>query len=231
MIIVYTGDYDCTVEKIVDIVHKRFTIKMDATRLNFVYLKTRPLLLDKFYPIFTLLGQSLGSMIVGFEAIVKFVPDIYFETTGYAFTYPIFYYLANIPVCCYVHYPTISVDMLNNVSQRNFAFNNRYLISRSKFLTQSKLFYYKLFSKLYSMCGRCSTCIMVNSSWTLGHINNLWSVSYRTNIVFPPCDIETFSKIENPKRDDNFFIASVAQFRPEKNHQLQIKSFNLLLEK
>jgi alpha-1,2-mannosyltransferase len=170
-------------------------------------------------------------MIVGFEAIFKFVPSIYFETTGYAFTYPIFYYLAKIPVCCYVHYPTISVDMLNNVAKRNFAFNNRYLISRSKILTSAKMFYYKIFSKLYSLCGRCASCIMVNSTWTLGHINNLWSVNYRSNVVFPPCDVETFSMIENPKRDDNFFIASVAQFRPEKNHQLQIKSFHRFIEK
>ena len=56
MVIVYTGDYDCTVEKIVEVVNKRFTIKLDTTRLHFVYLKTRPLLLDKYYPVFTLLG-------------------------------------------------------------------------------------------------------------------------------------------------------------------------------
>jgi hypothetical protein len=59
MVIVYTGDTDCTVEKIVEIVDRRFTIKMDAARLHFVYLKSRPLLLDKYYPVFTLLGKFL----------------------------------------------------------------------------------------------------------------------------------------------------------------------------
>ena len=170
-------------------------------------------------------------MVVALEAMVKFVPDIYFETTGYAFSYPIFKYLANVPVCCYVHYPTISVDMLDKVSRRNVSFNNRAVISRSKFLTNGKLFYYKAFAKLYSLCGRCACCVMVNSSWTLTHINSLWSLNFKTNVVYPPCDVDNFSSIENPKRDENFYISSVAQFRPEKNHQLQVKSFAKFLQK
>jgi alpha-1,2-mannosyltransferase len=30
----------------------------------------------------TLLGQSIGSMILGFEALLKFQPDIYLDTMG-----------------------------------------------------------------------------------------------------------------------------------------------------
>lgn len=164
-------------------------------------------------------------MILSIEALFKYIPDIYFETTGYAFTYPIFRYMAGIPVCCYVHYPTISTDMLKKVSDRQESFNNRQLISRSQILTKGKLIYYKIFAKLYSLCGRCACCIMVNSSWTLAHINSLWSIAYKTQVVYPPCDVESFSNISNENRDDKFIISSVAQFRPEKNHKLQIKAF------
>jgi len=34
-------------------------------------------------------GQSLGSMILAFEALFLFTPDIFFDTTGYAFSFPV----------------------------------------------------------------------------------------------------------------------------------------------
>jgi alpha-1,2-mannosyltransferase len=195
-------------------------------------LKLRFLVLAQYYPIFTLLGQSVGSMFVGIEAFLRFIPDVYFETTGYAFTYPLFHYLAQIPICCYTHYPTISTDMLERVNQQNASYNNRRIISQSRLLTNFKLFYYRFFAKMYSLCGRCSDCIMVNSSWTQDHINNLWSALNKTKIVYPPCDVLKFEPIfGNPQHDKNFFISSVAQFRPEKNHQLQIRALKIFLEK
>ncbi len=178
------------------------------------------------------LGQSFGSFLLGIEAFLKFIPDIYFETTGYAFTYPLFHYFANVPVCSYTHYPTISTDMLENVSSQNFSYNNRQIISRSKLLTRLKLVYYHIFARLYSMCGRCADCVMTNSSWTQAHINNLWSLAYKTQIVYPPCDVKKFEPIFNDQRhDENFYISSVAQIRPEKNHQLQIHSLAKFIKK
>jgi alpha-1,2-mannosyltransferase len=174
----------------------------------------------------------VGSLIVGIEAMLKFIPDIYFETTGYAFTYPLFAYIANVPVSCYTHYPTISSDMLRRVGQQNASYNNSHLISKSVLLTNCKLIYYRFFAKIYSWCGRCSSCVMVNSSWTQAHINQLWSISNRTRIVYPPCDVKQFAPIfDDNNHDQNFFIASVAQIRPEKNHQLQIKSLAKFIEK
>lgn len=40
--------------------------------------------------MFTLLLQSLASVLVGLEAILKFTPDVYFDTMGFAFTLPVF---------------------------------------------------------------------------------------------------------------------------------------------
>lgn len=164
--------------------------------------------------------------------MLKFIPDVYFETTGYAFTYPLFSYCAGVPVASYTHYPTISSDMLHKVSSQHVAFNNRPMIGKSPILTKCKLIYYRLFARLYSLCGRCADCVMVNSSWTQNHINEIWSLAYRTKIVYPPCDVARFEAIfENTAHDQNFYISSVAQIRPEKNHQLQIKSFAKFLER
>lgn len=230
--VIYTGDCETEAEVIIKNASERLNIQLDPERTKFIYLRLRFLTLDKYYPAFTLLGQSIGSVILGIEAFLKFVPDVYFETTGYAFTYPLFYYICGIPVACYTHYPTISSDMLQRVSEQNVSYNNRRLIGRSPFLTKCKLVYYRMFAKLYSLCGRCSDCVMVNSSWTQSHINEIWSLAYRTRIVYPPCDVSKFETIfQNDKHDKNFYVSSVAQIRPEKNHQLQIKSFAKFLNK
>jgi alpha-1,2-mannosyltransferase len=54
------------------------------------------------------------------------VPDIYIDSMGYAFTLPLFKYLGNSKTISYVHYPTISTDMLERVANRTEAHNNAY---------------------------------------------------------------------------------------------------------
>ena len=44
----------------------------------------------EYYPMFTMLGQSLGSLVLGAEALLAFVPTIYMDTMGYSFTMPLF---------------------------------------------------------------------------------------------------------------------------------------------
>ena len=77
------------------------------------------------YPYFTMLGQSFGSLVLATEALLSFVPSIYVDTMGYAFTMPLFKYLGGSSVGCYVHYPTISTDMLERVGRRKAMYNNR----------------------------------------------------------------------------------------------------------
>ena len=63
-----------------------------------------------------MLGQSLGSIILGIEALLSHVPSIFVDTMGYSFTMPLFKFCGGSLVGCYVHYPTISTDMLAQVS-------------------------------------------------------------------------------------------------------------------
>lgn len=61
------------------------------------------------YPLATMLFQSVGSLLVGFECICRFQPDIMVDTTGAAFIYPLFYLFGRgCKVMAYVHYPIIS---------------------------------------------------------------------------------------------------------------------------
>ena len=181
-----------------------------------------------YYPHFTMLGQSLGSVVLGVEALLAWVPSIYIDTMGYAATLPLFSYCGGSVTGCYVHYPTISTDMLDRVRGKHRAYNNRGLIANSVLASALKLRYYKIFAWLYGRCGAAADAVMVNSSWTEEHIRQLWGRGEEGVVkVFPPCDT---AHLANLARDTEagaggqVRILSLGQFRPEKDHVLQIKA-------
>ena len=92
-------------------------------------------------------------MLSGWEAIMKALPDVYVDTSGYAFTFPLFKMFGKCKVGCYVHYPTISTDMLSQVRSRTSTYNNRSRISNSWLLSYLKFLYYKVSSlfKFFSL--------------------------------------------------------------------------------
>ena len=229
--VVYTGDLEASPEEITARAFERFNIELERP-VSFIYLTKRRWVEADMWPYFTLLGQSLGSMLLGFEALWKFVPDVCIDTMGYAFTYPLFRFLGGCRVGCYVHYPTISTDMLTTVRDREETYNNAGVISKSLVLTQAKLLYYKLFAFTYGLVGKCSSVIMVNSSWTQNHVLEIWKKPECTTVVYPPCDTTEFSKLENSSEVINTKqIISIGQFRPEKNHMLQVRSFAKFLQR
>lgn len=209
-------------------------------RLEFVPLTCSSLIEAKRYPYLTLLFQTIGSMILACEAAYRFLPEVYMETIGFTFTLPIFK-LHQCTVITYVHYPTISSDMIRNVrTSTHSSFNNREIFVRHPVLRQSKLVYYRLLAYLYGLAGHQADLVLVNSSWTQGHINSLWRTE--AHVVHPPCDIESFKtlrmrrntkdKISLKSREPGTLnIISVAQFRPEKNHDQQIEAFDIFLNK
>lgn len=172
-------------------------------------------------------------MFLGWEALMKCVPDVYIDSMGYAFTVPLFKYLGGCQIGCYVHYPTISTDMLSVVRSQNARFNNAAIITTNPLLSKLKLAYYYIFASIYGLVGSCSDVVMVNSSWTLNHILSLWRCSDRTSIVYPPCGVQAFLDIplQEEEKVVEQSIVSVSQFRPEKDHPLQIRAFAKLLEK
>ena len=222
-IAIYTGDSESG-SVILSKANERFGISLDSNRIFFVRLASRPLLEAKYYPVFTLLGQSLGSVVVAFDALIRFVPEVFVDTMGCSFTYPVARYVFGCYVAAYVHYPTISTDMLSLVQRREATYNNRGFISRSAFWTGIKLAYYRLFAFAYGWCGRCSHVTMCNSSWTQAHIAHLWRGC--PAVVYPPCNTERLQRLPGGPREP--LAVSIAQFRPEKNHALQLQAFALL---
>lgn len=183
------------------------------------------------YPRFTLLGQSLGSMVLAWEALWRLSPSLFLDTSGYAFTYPVAV-LYGCQVACYTHYPTISTDMLERVKRREEAFNNDTSIANSDSLSDIKLRYYKTMARLYGLAGWFTSVAMVNSSWTENHIKHLWKHPEKIYRVYPPCDTISLQKLplEREEEGRERYIISLAQFRPEKAHGIQLQAFSRALK-
>lgn len=223
-IFIYTGDEPSSKE-ILSRAESRFNIKIE--NVTFIHLKYRWMVEASTWPSFTLAGQSAGSIFLAFEALLKLNPEIVIDSMGYSFTYPLFW-LFGCKVGCYIHYPTISTDMLQKVSKREADFNNSETIANNSVLSSGKLLYYQHFSKIYAFCGNRSSVVMTNSSWTQNHLDQIWA--RKSAKIFPPCDVSAFTKLEIEQKRIPFQIMSLAQFRPEKNHKLQVEAFKQLYE-
>lgn len=74
------------------------------------------------------------------------------------------------------------------------------------------------------MTGRSAHTIMVNSSWTENHILQLWDTPFKTHRVYPPCEVSHLKSLQRLADDDKIIIMSISQFRPEKDHPLQLQA-------
>jgi alpha-1,2-mannosyltransferase len=209
--VIYTGD-DAPAAAILAKTKTNFGIELPEGAVEFVRLSKREWVEKHRWPRFTILGQSLGSMLLTWEAIQLCPPHLFVDTMGYAFGYWLARLFGGCKVGCYVHYPTVSTDMIGRVTSVH------------------KLAYYRVFAWLYGLMGAAAHAVMVNSSWTEAHIRSLWRIPDRTRVVFPPCDTTQFQEIELDVDNRDNVIMSLAQFREEKDHKLQVRAFARLLE-
>ncbi|KAI5928221.1 hypothetical protein F4810DRAFT_184348 [Camillea tinctor] len=237
-IVVYTGDHDVAKEKMLARVKNTFSIDIHPPTIHFLYLSTRHWVLASTWPHMTLLGQSLGSVIMGWDAFSLLVPDILVDTMGYAFTLGLSKVLfPDLPTAAYVHYPTISTDMLDSLDPNTPVGSQGVNAGKGVGLKGSlKKKYWKIFAAIYSWMGASVDVVMTNSTWTQAHVQSLWGSRRQQRgrvhpiaVVYPPCavnDIEQAVEVseESEKRRQKY-IVYIAQFRPEKNHQLILQSF------
>lgn len=237
---VYTGDHDASREQILANVRNRFNIHLNPARVVFLYLTTREYVLASRWPHFTLLGQSLGSLLLGWDAMNLLAPDIFIDTMGYAFVLCLCKWLfPQVPTAAYVHYPTISTDMLDSLHQTEGTGLNAGLGKGAR--GKAKQRYWQYFAKLYSWVGGSVDVVMTNSTWTQNHISKLWGPGrtlrkkqHPITVVYPPCAVaELQSKIpvdQESEQSRTRNLLYIAQFRPEKMHQTIIEAFHLFLK-
>ncbi|EPS61953.1 hypothetical protein M569_12841, partial [Genlisea aurea] len=228
--VIYTGDHDASPESLSSRATNLFGVKLLRSP-KVVHLRSRKWIEEATYPRFTMIGQSFGSVYLSWEALCAHTPEYYFDTSGYAFTYPVAR-IFGCKVLCYIHYPTISLDMLSRVHARKSMYNNDASIAKSLLLSQCKVIYYKVFSWMYGIVGSSSHLAMVNSTWTESHIRKIWRMpAAGIKRVYPPCDTSSLQVLPLRRPLDPAKIISVAQFRPEKMHPLQLEAFALARKK
>ena len=217
----------------------RFNIKLHAPKVFFLYLSTRRYVLASSWPRFTLLGQSMGSLILALDAFSMLVPDIFIDTMGYAFALGCAKFcFPDMPTGAYVHYPTISTDMLGSLYMGEGKGVNAG--AGKGWRGVAKREYWHLFAKAYSWVGGSVDVVMANSSWTGAHIRSLWGQSRKSSgktsdidIVFPPVAVEEISEVievsEATEKNRENTLVYIAQFRPEKNHKMILQAFSELV--
>ncbi|RDW60648.1 glycosyltransferase family 4 protein [Coleophoma cylindrospora] len=236
-VIVYTGDHDVDKNAILSRVENRFNIHLHPPTITFLYLTTRHWVLASTWPHFTLLGQSLGSLVLAYDAFSLLPADIFVDTMGYAFALGFCKLLfPDVPTGAYVHYPTISTDMLGSLDADSPTGQQGVNAGKGAGAKgAAKRMYWQLFAKLYTWVGASVDVVMTNSNWTLDHITSLWG-PWRRELnkpgafaVYPPVAVEELEKeidvSESSESAREKVLLYIAQFRPEKNHKLILSAF------
>ncbi|KAJ1859191.1 asparagine-linked glycosylation protein [Coemansia sp. RSA 720] len=225
--VVYAGDSTSLID-LVRGAQSKFGLRINKDTLHVIEL-TRRSWVEHKYERMTLLLQSVASVVLAAEALHAFVPHVFVDTVGFAFTYPLVSLLSSrIPVVSYTHYPTISSDMQTLVSSREAGVSNDTVVANSRALTELKSVYYRGMATAYAFAGSFASTVMTNSTWTHNHIVKLFGIPRMTRVVYPPCDTTALAQFPLDERKN--IIVSLAQFRPEKNHELQIDAFAMFLD-
>jgi len=188
------------------------------------------------FPFCTMLLQIVFQMIFAFEVCSRVFSDAIIDTTGLPFAYSILGFIGNHSnLGAYVHYPFISEEMIANVKSGKDGVHSQPFIAKFRFYKKIKLPYYSLILKLYEFNCKFLKFIFSNSTWTSSHMHSIVP-EIPNEILYPPCSIGfyrnnniQYNNIHNNKNliNENFMrkenvIVSFAQFRPEKNHKMQI---------
>jgi alpha-1,2-mannosyltransferase len=174
---------------------------------------------------------------MAYDAFSLLVPDIFVDTMGYAFALSFSKLLfPDVPTGAYVHYPTISTDMLSSLKAASPTSSGLSAGQSAGTKSGAKKIYWEVFAKIYSWVGGSIDIVMTNSTWTQGHIRSLWGPfrdkNLRTSeiaVVYPPVAVKELEReievSEESEKQRSKTLLYIAQFRPEKNHTLILKSF------
>lgn len=239
--VVFTQEYKSTDpsstttsdEHLLRLVDNQFNVRLPLP-VTFVYLRTAYTrwLDGGLYPHFTLLLQTFygGAALFVEAAVMNSMTPTVVETVGVPFVYPLLRLLAGCTVVSYTHYPIISSAMAQRVRSGSADHTNAGFIARNPVLRLGKLAYYKVLYLLYRGMGWFPHVVLTNSSWTQNHVQAAYWP--RTCVrLFPPCDTTSFVAASKSAEERRHTIVSVGQFRPEKNHMLQLTAFHRALPK
>ena len=238
---IYTGD-DASPSSLAARPASIFGLDPPSRSISFHRVHLRSLSEPRMYPIATLLCQLLLSAPLAIEALLRaYVPGVVVDTSG---STPLIHVVANvfgIDSIAYVHYPLVSSQMLGRVRDGLEMYNNRASFT-SGLAKKAKTIYYMMIRKMYGIAMRNARLVMANSSWTANEVRGAMKMKEDgeegeegarercqggVHVVYPPCDTARLNALplKRDRRAGETIFVSVAQFRPEKDHAMQLRAF------
>lgn len=213
---------------------KFHVMTLDPTRILFIYLRKFNNLIDaNYWKHFTMAGQLLGSVLLGLEAMYELSPDVWVDTMGLPGSYWLVSLILKIPIMAYVHYPIIQPEMFNKLKFNSILSLTKIRPSFTDLKQLAKFFYWSILYYIYVYLGSCVDITLANGTWTYDHISKIWFMNGAKvmHLLYPPCSTEHLiseSKAKDIPRLNQ--MVYVAQFRPEKRHQLVLDEYKKFLK-
>lgn len=212
-------------EEMLQKVNRFFGYNLKPDDFNLIQLEDGYLTYSDHWTIFSRYLEGLTHYLVAFQALDKFMPDIFVETFTAHFS-PIAVKLLNpnVKVITYVHYPYTSPQVISEYwdgmmdSARGI---------KARLFSGLKLGYHYGLYLLYKLMGYFNDVCYTNSSWTQRHMVGNWGD--KCQVLYPPCSVDEFwsQDYNNKKRT----VVSLGQYRPEKRHDIQLDMMKYHLEK
>ncbi|CUM62596.1 uncharacterized protein PRCAT00000148001 [Priceomyces carsonii] len=233
--VIYTTNLDAQPLDILNKAEEKLNVKnIDSKRVVFIYLRRfGNLISESYWTHFTIIGQLLGSGLLSLEAMNELSPDIWIDTIGLPGSYWLVSVALKIPILSYVHYPILQKEMFNKLKFPEFSMNQlrKFKGTASDFFALGKLIYWSILYYTYKFLGSKVDITLTNGTWTYNHLSTVWSLNMnrKFEILYPPCGPAAQTNEILPTEKENKLIY-VAQFRPEKRHELILLEYSKFLK-
>lgn len=212
-------------EQMIGKVNRFFGYNIKSDDFNLIQLETGYLTYSDHWTIFSRYLEGLSHYLVTFTALDKFMPDVFIETFTAHFS-PVAAKLLNpnLKIITYVHYPYTNTEFVYSYWDTLMGAG---VSIKTRLFAAWKLVYHYVLYFIYGFMGRFSDVCFTNSSWTQRHMEGNWPG--KCTILYPPCNVDEFwsQDFDNKKK----VVVSLAQFRPEKQHDLQLDMMKYHQEK
>ncbi|MCH0629462.1 glycosyltransferase [Kocuria palustris] len=207
-------------------VRAKFGISVDEARCVFIYLRRFNSWIEHWKQ-FTLAGQLVGSFLLGAEALFELTPDVWVDTQGLPGPYMVVGLRLRIPIIAYVHYPVLQSDMFAKLRIKRMAevFSHGYDVA-----AVAKFWYWLVLYYTYMILGALVEVTLCNGTFTYTHLKQVWRLNSLSvmEIVYPPCGEMAMPEGSEREPKTNTMVY-VAQFRPEKRHDLVVREYHRFL--
>ncbi len=213
-------------EEMIAKVNRFFGYSIKASDFTLVELESGYLTYSDHWKVFSRYLEAASHALVTFEALDRFMPDIFIETFTAHFA-PVTAKLLNpkLKVITYVHYPFTSPSVIKEYFDTVLGLG---VSLKGRLFAAIKLAYHFGLYLAYKGMGIFSDQCYTNSSWTQRHMVGNWGENV-CQVLYPPCNVDEFWSEDYAGKQP--VVVSLGQYRTEKRHDVQLDMMKYHQEK